>query len=65
MLKHTGLDVDHFITIQSMASTFMLTSGCYHSLYHISGALQQFITKCVVGGRVMCNSNKQFMSKRA
>ena len=29
MLEHTGLDVDNFITIQSMASSFMLKSGCY------------------------------------
>ena len=26
--------------------------------------VQQFITKCVVGGRVMCNSNKQYHVKK-
>ena len=52
MLEHTGLDVDNSITIQSMASTFMSKSGCYQNVYQISGVLQQFITKCVVGGRV-------------
>ena len=63
MLEHTGLDVDNSITIQSMASTFMLKSGCYQNVYQISGVLQQLITKCVVGGRVMCNSNKQYHVK--
>ena len=63
MLEHTGLDVDNSITIQSMASTFMLKSGCYQHVYQISGVLQQLITKCVVGGRVMCNSNKQYHVK--
>ena len=29
MLEHTGLDVDNFVTIQSMACTCMLKSGCY------------------------------------
>ena len=51
MLKHTQLDVYNCITLQSVASTFMLSS-CYQNVYQI--------TKCVVGGRVMCNSNKQY-----
>ena len=60
MVEHTGLDVDSFITIQSMASLFMLKCGCYGNVYQTSGVTQQFITKCVVGGRVMTNSNKQY-----
>ena len=55
MLQHTELDVDNFVTVQSMASTFMLKSGCYDNVYQVSGVIQQFITKCVVGGRVMTN----------
>ena len=64
MLEHTVLDVDTFITIQSMSSTFMLKSGCYDNVYQISGVLQQFISRCVVGGRVMTNSNKQCHVKK-
>ena len=64
MLEHTELDVDNSITIQSMASSFMLKSGCYGNVYRISGVIQQFITKCVVGGRVMTNSNKQYHVKK-
>ena len=63
MLEHTELDVDNYITIQSMASSFMLKSGCYDNVYQISGVIQQFITKCVVGGRVMTNPNKQYQVK--
>ena len=66
MLEHTGLDVGNVITIQSTASTFMLKSGCsgcYDNVYQISGALQQFISRCAVGGRVMTNSNKQYHVK--
>ena len=63
MLQHTELDVDNFITIQYMASSFMLKSGCYDNVYQIPGAIQQFISKCVVGGRVMTNSNKQYYVK--
>ena len=64
MLEHTGLDVYHFITIQSMASAFMSKSGCHGNLYQISGVMQQFISRCVVGGRVMTKSNKQYLVKR-
>ena len=55
MLERTGLDVDNCITIQSMASSFMLKPGCYDNVYQVSGVIQQFISKCVVGGRVMTN----------
>ena len=64
MLEHTKLDVDTFITIPSIASTFMLKSGCYGSVYQTSGVIQQYITRCVVVGRVMTNSNKQYHVKR-
>ena len=47
-----------------MASTFRLKSGCYQNVYQISGVLQQFITKCVVGGRVATASNKQYHVKQ-
>ena len=64
MLEHTSLDVDGYITIQYMASSFMLRSGCYDNVCQISGVIQQFITKCLVGGRVMANSNKQYHVKQ-
>ena len=53
MLEHTELYVDSCITIQSLASSFMLNSGCYEHVFQISGVLQQLISRCVVGGRVM------------
>ena len=64
MLEHTGLDVDNSITIQSMASSFMLKSGYYDNVYQVSGAIQRFISRCIVGGRVMTNSNKQYHGKK-
>ena len=58
--EHTELYVDNYITRQSMASSFMLKSCCYDNVYQVSGAIQQFISKCVVGGRVMTANNKQY-----
>ena len=63
MLEHTELDVYNSITIQSMASSFMLKPCCYDNVYQVSGVIQQFISRCVVGGRVMTNSNKQYHVK--
>ena len=59
MLEHTKLDIDNCITIQYMASTFMLKSKCYNNVYQVSGVIQQCISKYVVGGRVMTANNKQ------
>ena len=58
------LDVDMSIAFQSMASKLVLLTGCYDNVYQVSGVLQQFISRCVVGGRVMTNSNKQYHVKR-
>ena len=64
MLDWTELDVDYYITIQSLASAYMLKSGCYDNVYQLSGVVQQYISKCVVGGRVMTASNKQHHVKK-
>ena len=64
MLEWVDLDVDYYITIQSLASSYMLKSGCYDDVYQISGVLQQYISKCVVGGRVMTANNKMYHVKK-
>ena len=64
MLVHTDLDVDNYITIRPMASSFMLKPNSYDNVYQISGVIQQLITKCVVGGRVMTNPDKQHRVKK-
>ena len=51
MLEHTALYVDSYITIQSLASSFMVKSGCYENVFQISGVLQQLMSRCVVGGQ--------------
>ena len=43
MLEHTEIDVDSYITIQPLASSFMFKSGCYENVFQTSGVLQQFI----------------------
>ena len=64
MLEHTESDVYNYITIQPMASPFMLKPGCYDNVYQVPGAIQQFISRCVVGGRVMTNSKQYHVKKK-
>ena len=63
MLEHTELDVDSYITIQPLASSFMLKSGCYEDVFQTSGVLQHFFSLSVVGCRVMTNSNNMYHVK--
>ena len=60
MLEHTGLYIDHYITIQPLASDLMLKSGCCNNVFQISGVLLQYITRAVVGGRCMTVDNNMY-----
>ena len=63
ILEHTELDVYSFITVQPLASSFMLKSGCYDNVHQLSSFIQQCNTKCVIGGRIMTNSSLQYHVK--
>ena len=64
MLESTELDVDNYITIQSLCSDYKLKEGCYDGVAMISGVVQHYISNCIVGGRCMTNSNKMYHVKR-
>jgi hypothetical protein len=55
-----GLDINNLITSATLAHKYMVLNGCYEDVYLLGGVPQQFIQKCVVGGRTMSNSNKQY-----
>ena len=57
MLEYVELDVDNYITLQSIASDYKIYSGCYVGVYQFSGVVQHYIRNCIVGGRVMTNNN--------
>ena len=64
MLEHTELDIDDYITFQSLASDFKLKKECYENVAMYSGIVQHYISRCIVGGRCMTNSNKMYHVKR-
>ena len=64
MIEYTELDIDNYITIQSLASDYKLKEGCYEKVASFSGVIQHYISNCIVGGRCMTNSNKMYHVKR-
>ena len=64
MLEYTQLDVDSYVTLQSLSSDYKLKEGCYEGVAMFSGVVQHFISKCIVGGRCMTNGNKMYHVKR-
>ena len=60
MLEITELDIDYYITIQSLAGAYKLLTGCYEDVYLFSCVVQHYISNCIVGGRCMTNSNKLY-----
>ena len=55
--KGVKLNIDSIFTIASLAHSYFVANGCYDEVFEISGVPQQFIQKCVVGGRTMMASN--------
>jgi len=60
MIEYTGLDIDNYITIQSLCSAYKLKEGCYDDVAMLSGVIQHYISNCIVGGRCMTNNNKMY-----
>ncbi len=59
----TNLNIDRYITIQSLANSFIKKQRCMEDVAKVSGIVQAFISKASVGGRVMTNSNKMYHVK--
>ena len=64
MIEYTDLDIDNYITIQSLCSDYKLKEGCYNDVGMLSGVVQHYISNCIVGGRCMTNNNKMYHVKK-
>ena len=68
VFKQTGtemLGVNNFISISSIGYHFANKYGCFDGCYQLSGKPQNFIQRCVSGGRTMTASNqKQYIEGR-
>jgi hypothetical protein len=61
--KVCNLDVENFISLASIADSYMLKEGVYNDIYKLNGVVREFIQLCVVGGRTMCSENKKIHIK--
>lgn len=64
MLELVEINIDEVLTLASLAHNFFINEGCYEGVNELAGTPQQFIQKCVVGGRVMCAENKKNMENK-
>ena len=62
VLGNGMFDITKYSSICCKMDCKVLMEG--YGVFRVSGAIQQFISKCVVGGRVMTNPNKQYHVKR-
>jgi hypothetical protein len=58
-LVNHNLDINEILTSASLAHKFMVMNDCYDGVYEMSSTPQQFIQKCVVGGRTMMRNNQK------
>jgi len=59
------IDIDDYISLASIADTYLKKSGCYDDCYELGGIVRCFIQRCLVGGRTMLNNNKKYTSSRS
>jgi len=57
--QELDIDLTNFITISSLANYYLMQNGCYDDCYYLKGCIQQFIYKCIYGGRCMTNNNEK------
>lgn len=58
------LDIDNFVSLASLAHTYLLKEGIYQDVSMIEGSTLNFIMKCMVGGRTMTSENKKIYSNK-
>ena len=64
MIEYTDLNIDDYITIQSLCSDYKLKEGCYDGVAMFSGVIQSYISRAIIGGRCMCKENKMYHVKK-
>jgi hypothetical protein len=63
-LMEVDVDVNYYPTTASLADAYITEQGCYVGVYDVSGVVREFISRCNVGGRVMCANNQPCIVNR-
>ena len=64
MKQITKIDINDKLTLQSVAFDYIEKQKCLDGVYKLSGVVQQFIAKCIVGGRCMTRNNNMYCVKK-
>ena len=63
--EKSWIGIDQFISISAVGYDFARIYGCFDGCYQLSGKPQNFIQRCVSGGRTMtANNEKQYVTDR-
>ena len=62
-LIENGLNADNYVSISSLVDSYLKKEGCYYGCAKLTGIPQDFISKAIVGGRVMCANNEKIIVK--
>ena len=63
MFEITNINIDYIISLPQLSYRFGVNEGVFHGCYSVSGAVREFIQRCLVGGRTMTRNNKQYHIK--
>ena len=58
ILEACEMDIINLISSAQLADKFLIKRGCYNGCFDISGISEDFIRRCIVGGRCMVANNK-------
>lgn len=61
--KASYIELCDVLTCSNLAKKLYINSGCFWGCLSISSVVRKFISKCVIGGRVMCRDNNTWHVK--
>jgi hypothetical protein len=59
VLQALDIDINHLMTISSVADRYNFDRGAFQGVEEVSGIVREFIQRCTVGRRVMMLGNKK------
>ena len=59
LMPNSFLDVNNYISISAIGYALTKMYGCFEGCYELSGKPQDFISRCICGGRTMTKNNQK------
>ena len=62
--KQEWIGLENYLSVSSIGYHFALKYGCMEGCYELAGKPQDFISRCVSGGRTMCANNEKIVVEK-